>query len=438
VIPQKREPHDVEVLTFGCRLNLVESEAMRRAALADGQTNLVIINSCAVTAEATRQARQAIRRVKRERPGARIIVTGCAAEIDPAQFTAMPEVFRVIGNAEKTNPASWKGDGGAGVQVSSIMSAKTAPHVLSEAVEDHTRAFLAVQTGCDHRCTFCIIPFGRGPSRSVPMDEILPAARRLSENGFREIVLTGVDLTSYGADLSGGLKLGVLVKAILRAAPKLERLRLSSIDCIEADAELISAFADEPRLMPHLHLSLQSGDDLILKRMKRRHLRADAVRHCADLRRLRPDMVFGADIIAGFPTETESKFENTLALVADCGLTHLHVFPFSARPGTPAARMPPVTPQIVKDRAKRLREAGDAALRAHLAAQTGKILPVLTERGGTGRTEDFTRVKIGNLPPSQMIDVVIAGNDGKMLEARILYQVSLITTDRPILLFGWT
>jgi len=420
VIPHKREPRDVEVLTFGCRLNLVESEAMRRAALAHGQSNLVIINSCAVTAEATRQARQAIRRVKRERPTALIVVTGCAAEIDPAQFATMPEVFRVIGNAEKTDPASWKkDDGGAGVQVSSIMSAKTGPHVLSEGVEDHTRAFLAVQTGCDHRCTFCIIPFGRGPSRSVPMDEIFRAARRLTANGFREIVLTGVDLTSYGADLRGAPALGELVKSLLRAAPKLERLRLSSIDCIEADEELIAAFADEPRLMPHLHLSLQSGDDLILKRMKRRHRRADATKLCAELRRLRPNIVFGADIIAGFPTETEDMFQNTLALVADCGLTHLHVFPFSARPGTPAAKMPPVAPEIVKVRAKRLREAGDAALRAHLAAQTGKTFRVLTERGGTGRTEDFTRVKIGDVPPSQMIDVVIAGNDSKMLEAKV-------------------
>ena len=307
----------------------------------------------------------------------------------------------------------------SGWTVSNIMAAKAAPKILSEGIEDRTRAFLAVQTGCDHRCTFCVIPFGRGPSRSVPPDEVIRAARRLSDNGFREIVLTGVDLTSYGADLCGAPALGGLVKAILRAAPKLERLRLSSIDCIEADEDLIDAFADEPRLMPHLHLSLQSGDDLILKRMKRRHGRADAMRFCAELRRLRPEIVFGADLIAGFPTETEAMFQNTLALVADCGLTHLHVFPFSARPGTPAAKMPPVAPEIVKARAKRLREAGDAALRKHLDAQTGKILRVLTERGGTGRTEDFSRVKIGDVPPSQMIDVVIAGNDGKMLEAKV-------------------
>jgi threonylcarbamoyladenosine tRNA methylthiotransferase MtaB len=411
-------PQDVEVLTFGCRLNLVESEAMRRAALACGRSNLVIVNTCAVTAEAARQARQAIRRVKRERPGAEIAVTGCAAQIDPTQFAAMPEVFRVIGNAEKADPATWA-RGGVRVDVSNIMAAKYAPTILTEGVEDHTRAFLAVQTGCDHRCTFCIIPFGRGPSRSVPPDKVIHAARRLTGNGFREIVLTGVDLTSYGADLCGAPALGGLVKSILRAAPELERLRLSSIDCIEADEDLIKAFANEPRLMPHLHLSLQSGDDLILKRMKRRHGRADAVRFCAGLRRLRPEIVFGADLIAGFPTETEAMFQNTLAHVEDCGLTHLHVFPFSARPGTPAARMPPVAPEIVKARAKCLREAGAAALRAHLEAQTGKVLRILTERGGTGRTEDFSRVKIGDVPPSQMIEMVIAGNDGKILEAMV-------------------
>jgi threonylcarbamoyladenosine tRNA methylthiotransferase MtaB len=418
VILQGREPQGVEVLTFGCRLNLVESEAMRRAALACGRSNLVIVNTCAVTAEAARQARQAIRRVKRERPGAEIVVTGCAAQVDPHRFAAMPEVFRVIGNAEKADPASWA-RGGVRMDVSNIMTAKAAPTILSEGIEDRTRAFLAVQTGCDHRCSFCIIPFGRGPSRSVPPDEVTRAVRRLTGNGFREIVLTGVDLTSYGADLGGAPALGGLVKAILHAAPDLVRLRLSSIDCIEADEDLIAAFAGEPRLMPHLHLSLQSGDDIILKRMNRRHGRADAVRFCAELRRLRPEIVFGADLIAGFPTETEAMFQNTLALVGDCGLTHLHVFPFSTRPGTPAARMPPVAPQIVKARAKRLREAGAAALRAHFAAQTGKVLRVLTERGGTGRTEDFTRVKIGELPPSQMIDVVIAGNDGKMLEAMV-------------------
>ncbi|MGB6177637.1 MAG: MiaB/RimO family radical SAM methylthiotransferase, partial [Methylocella sp.] len=301
---------------------------MRRAALACGRSNLVIVNTCAVTAEAARQARQAIRRIKCERPGAEIVVTGCAAQIDPHRFAVMPEVFRVLGNAEKADPASWARGGGR-MDVSNIMAAKAAPTILNEGIEDHTRAFLAVQTGCDHRCTFCVIPFGRGPSRSVPLEEITRAACRLVGNGFREIVLTGVDLTSYGTDLCGAPALGKLVKAILRAAPKLGRLRLSSIDCIEADEDLINAFAEEPRVMPHLHLSLQSGDDLILKRMKRRHGRVDAVRFCAGLRRLRPEIVFGADLIAGFPTETEAMFQNTLALVADCGLTHLHVFPFS-------------------------------------------------------------------------------------------------------------
>ncbi len=301
------------------------------------------------------------------------------------------------------------------------MAAKAAPAPLTEGVADHTRAFLAIQTGCDHRCSFCIIPYARGPSRSVPLEEVTRAASRLASAGFREIVLTGVDLTSYGADLCASSSLGGLVKAVLRAAPGLERLRLSSIDCIEAGEDLIAAFAEEPRLMPHLHLSLQSGDYLILKRMKRRHSRADAIGFCAKLRRLRPEIVFGADLIAGFPTETETMFEHTLALVEECGLTHLHVFPFSPRPGTPAATMPPVAPVIIRARAKRLREAGDGALRKHLDAQTGKLLRVLTERGGIGRTEDFTRVKIGDAPASQMIDVAIAGHDGTMLETAGLH-----------------
>jgi threonylcarbamoyladenosine tRNA methylthiotransferase MtaB len=412
----EQEPQSVEVLTFGCRLNLVESEAMRRAALSCGRRNLVIVNTCAVTAEATRQARQSVRRIKRARPEAEIVVTGCAAQINPNSFAAMPEVFRVIGNVEKADPASWARDEGIRVDVSNVMAAKAAPALLTEGIADHTRAFLAVQTGCDHRCSFCIIPYARGPSRSVPLEDVTKAASRLASAGFREIVLTGVDLTSYGAGLSASPSLGTLVKAILRAAPGLERLRLSSIDCIEADEDLVSAFAEEPRLMPHLHLSLQSGDDLILKRMKRRHSRADAIGFCAALRRLRPEIVFGADLIAGFPTETDMMFEHTLALVEECGLTHLHVFPFSPRPGTPAAKMPPVAPDIIKLRAKRLREAGEAALRKHLDAQMGKLVRVLTERGGIGRTEDFTRGKMGKVPAGQMIDVVIAGHDGTMLE----------------------
>ena len=407
---------DVKLVTFGCRLNLVESEAMRRAAAAAGHDNLVIVNTCAVTAEATRQARQAIRRLARENPGAEIIVTGCAAEIDPLRFSEMPEVARVIGNARKTDPGTWATSAGGPLATDGFSHA-LAPQ---EGVEDHTRTFLAIQTGCDHRCTFCIIPFGRGPSRSATPETILSAVRRLGDKGFREIVLTGVDLTSYGADLGGAPRLGGLVKAILRAAPDLERLRLSSIDCIEADAELVDAFAAEPRLTPHLHLSLQAGDDMILKRMKRRHSREDAVRFCAELRRLRPDIVFGADLIAGFPTETDAMFENTLRLIEDCRLTYLHVFPFSARPGTPAAKMPPVAGQIIKGRARRLREAGEAALGEHHAAQIGRVLRVLSERGGLGRAADFTCVRTNDAPPGLMLDVAIERDEGKALAGAVL------------------
>jgi threonylcarbamoyladenosine tRNA methylthiotransferase MtaB len=406
----------VKLVTFGCRLNLVESEAVRRAATLQGRDNLVIVNTCAVTAEATRQARQAIRRLARENPGAEIIVTGCAAEIDPLRFAEMPEVARVIGNARKTDPDVWAKALSAPPATADFDRAITP----QEGVEDHTRAFLAVQTGCDHRCTFCIIPFGRGPSRSSPPEAILSAVRRLSDQGFREIVLTGVDLTSYGADLGRELLLGGLVKAILRAAPGLERLRLSSIDCIEADADLIDAFATEPRLTPHLHLSLQAGDDMILKRMKRRHARADAVDLCARLRRLRPDVVFGADLIAGFPTETDAMFENTLRLVEDCGLTYLHVFPFSARPGTPAAKMPAVAGQIIKERARRLRESGAAALERHHARQIGRVLHVLTERGGLGRAADFTCVRTDGAPPGLMLDVAIERDVGKTLAGAVV------------------
>ncbi len=416
-MPQNSDPQPVEVVSLGCRLNLVESEAMRRAALSCGRANLVIVNTCAVTAEAEKQARQIIRRVKRTRPEAEIVVTGCAAQINPASFAAMPEVSKVLGNAAKTNPAAWEHGLSPRADIPPIMGAKGAPPALGEGIADHTRAFLAVQTGCDHRCTFCIIPYARGPSRSVPLEDVAHAATRLVRAGYREIVLTGVDLTSYGADFLPKSSLGKLVRAVLKAAPSLERLRLSSIDCAEADADLIAAFAEEPRLMPHLHLSLQSGDDLILKRMKRRHSRADAIGFCAGLRRVRPEIVFGADLIAGFPTETEAMFENTLALVDACGLTHLHVFPFSPRPGTAAAKMPPVAREIAKARAIRLREAAAMALRKHLDAQTGRRLRVLTERGGAGHTEDFTRVKTPGVPPGRLIDIVIAGNDGTLLEA---------------------
>ncbi len=411
----------VDVLTFGCRLNHVESEEIRRAALAAGRQNLVVVNTCAVTAEAVRQARQAIRRAARENPGAEIVVAGCAAQIDPLRFADMPEVARVVGNRAKTIAATWarapQADGAVPTAIPDIMQSVEAPLIPGEGVEDHTRAFLAVQTGCDHRCTFCVIPFGRGPSRCAPPEAVVASARRLADSGFHEIVLTGVDLTAYDA---GGLRLGGLVQKILRAAPGLERLRLSSVDCVEAGDDLLEAFASERRLTPHLHLSLQAGDDLILKRMKRRHGRADSVRFCHELRRLRPDLVFGADLIAGFPTETETMFENTLRLIEDCGLTWLHVFPFSARPGTAAAKMPPVAGDIVKDRARRLRDAGEAALRRHHAGQIGRVLRVLTERGGLGRAADFTLVRTPGAAPGRMLDVAIERDQGKALSGAIL------------------
>ncbi|HLH11313.1 MAG TPA: tRNA (N(6)-L-threonylcarbamoyladenosine(37)-C(2))-methylthiotransferase MtaB [Methylovirgula sp.] len=400
------------VVNFGCRLNLVEGEAMRRAALAAGRDNLVIVNTCAVTNAAVREARQTIRRLKREAPEREIIVTGCAAQIDPEAFAAMPEVARVLGNGEKMQPFGE----GARVSVGDIFARPPAPSAVGS-VENRTRVFLAIQNGCDHRCTFCIIPYGRGGSRSMPLKDVLAAVETCLEEGAREIVLTGVDLTAYGRDLEGAPSLGRLVKQILKAAPSLARLRLSSIDCIEADADLLGAMADEARLMPHLHLSLQSGDDLILKRMKRRHNRKDAIRFCAEIRRLRPDVVFGADLIAGFPTESEAMFKNTLRLVDDCGLTHLHVFPFSTRPGTPAAQMPQVAAPTIADRAKRLRQKGSAALARHLAAQVGKRLLLLTERGGIARAGDFTKVRVGSAVPGRLIEAEIVGHNGSILTA---------------------
>ena len=412
------ERPDVDVVTFGCRLNAVESEAIRRAARAAGHRDLVVFNTCAVTQEAVRQARQAIRRMRRERPDVRIVVTGCAAQIDPQAFAEIAD--SVIGNADKAKPAIWAGLAVTPMTtVNDIMALpETAHHFVAgavDAIEGQTRAFVEIQNGCDHRCTFCIIPFGRGPSRSAPAGEIIDQITRLTANGYREAVLTGVDLTSWGQDLPGTPKLGRLVKQILKHVPQLERLRLSSIDCIEADADLFDAIATEPRLMPHLHLSLQAGDDMILKRMKRRHSRQEAIAFCEEVRRLRPDMVFGADIIAGFPTETEEMFAMSLDLVEACGLTHLHVFPFSPRPGTPAARMPLVKREIIKERAARLREAGSARLAAHFRAQAGKTLRVLTERGGIGRAEDFTPVRVGAMEPGNIIEVKISGDDGAAL-----------------------
>ena len=421
----------VEVVTFGCRLNALDSATAKAMAGAAGLENAVIVNTCAVTAEAVKQARQTIRRLKRESPSRRILVTGCAAQTEPERFAAMEEVDRVLGNAEKTAPESWQAtraalDFGLGdtakVVVGDIMAVReTAPHLLdgpADTIEGHTRAFVQVQEGCDHRCTFCIIPYGRGNSRSVPMGAVVARVRALVAEGAREIVLTGVDLTSYGADLPGAPKLGTLVRALLRHLPELPRLRLSSIDSVEVDDELLRALAEEERLMPHLHLSLQAGDDLILKRMKRRHSRADAIRLCAALRRARPDMVFGADLIAGFPTETETQFRASLELVDACGLTHLHVFPFSPRPGTPAARMPQVPPALARERARRLREKGTLALLRHLAGEIGGRREVLAERGGLARTKSFTPVRLATpLAPGTLTHIRIAGHDGVRLIA---------------------
>ena len=413
----------VDVVTFGCRLNAAELEVIRREAECAGLSDTVVVNTCAVTAEAVRQARQTIRALRRNRPQAKIVVTGCAAQTEPQTFVAMAD--QVLGNSEKLNAAVWKdaraaldiGDAPKAV-VNDIMAIKeTAAHLI-EGFSGRTRAFVQVQNGCDHRCTFCIIPYGRGNSRSVPMGAVVDDVRRLVDNGYCEAVLTGVDITSYGAGLPGAPKLGTLVKQILKHVPELKRLRLSSIDSVEADCDLIDAFAQDQRLMPHLHLSLQAGDDLILKRMKRRHSRKDAIAFCETLRRLRPDIVFGADIIAGFPTETEEMFQNSLDLVGACGLTHLHVFPFSARAGTPAARMPQLARTIVKDRARRLRERGAIALRRHLDAEVGATRRVLAESRAQGRTEQFTQVALGTeTEPGAIVELKITGHDGKQLLA---------------------
>ncbi len=399
------------LITLGCRLNAYESEVMRRHAISAGIDNAVVVNTCAVTGEAVRQAMQAIRRARRENPKARIIVTGCAAQTEPERFARMAEVDHVIGNGEKSKAETWDAlaiGATERVRVDDIMSVRETAGHLIDGFGTRARAFVQVQNGCDHRCTFCIIPFGRGPSRSVPAGVIVRQIRRLVEQGYGEIILTGVDITSYGADLPGDMRLGRLVRQILTHLPELPRLRLSSIDQVEADADLLAALAEESRLMPHLHLSLQAGDDMILKRMKRRHLRDDAIRFCAEARRLRPDIAFGGDLIAGFPTETEAMFQQSLDLVDACGLAYLHVFPFSPRPGTPAARMPQVTRATVKERAARLRAKGADALVRHLAGHIGRVQPVLMERGGIGRTADFAEVEITGV------------ETGTMLTARIL------------------
>ena len=413
----------VEVITFGCRLNAFESEVIAREAENAGLDRTIVINSCAVTNEAVAQARQSIRRLKRERPEARIVVTGCAAQTQSAMFAGMAEVDRVIGNDDKMRGDAWRAarsafdlDASEKVAVSDIMAVKEmAPHLVEGFQRGLPRVFVQVQNGCDHRCTFCIIPYGRGNSRSVPMGAVVEQVRTLTERGHAEIVLTGVDLTSYGADLPGAPKLGQLVKNILRHVPELKRLRISSIDSIEADADLLDAIADDGRLMPHLHLSLQAGDDLILKRMKRRHLRQDAIEFCAQVRRLRPDIAFGADIIAGFPTETEEMFARSLDLIEECGLTFLHVFPYSPRPGTPAARMPQVVGGAIRERAKRLRVAGEAALRKRLASEVGATREVLIESATAGRTEHFVPVAIAGETVGSVQRLTITDHDGARL-----------------------
>ncbi|PQO22514.1 tRNA (N(6)-L-threonylcarbamoyladenosine(37)-C(2))-methylthiotransferase MtaB [Rhodobacteraceae bacterium WD3A24] len=410
--------------TLGCRLNTYETAAMEELAREAGVKNAVVVNTCAVTAEAVRKARQEIRRLRRAHPDAPLIVTGCAAQTEPETFAAMPEVTRVIGNTEKMAPETWAQmtpdliGQTERVAVDDIMSVRETAGHLIDGFGTRARAYVQIQNGCDHRCTFCIIPYGRGNSRSVPAGVVVDQVKRLVDRGFNEVVLTGVDLTSWGADLPGAPRLGDLVMRLLRLVPDLPRLRISSIDSIEADENLMQAIATEPRLMPHLHLSLQHGDDLILKRMKRRHLRDDAIAFCEQARRLRPGIAFGADIIAGFPTESEAAFENSLRLVEECGLTFLHVFPFSPRPGTPAARMPQLHGPVIRERAARLRAAGQDRLAAHLAAQAGREHEVLMETPRTGRTPQFAEVAFAQArPEGTILPARIAGHDGARLTA---------------------
>lgn len=410
-----------QVITLGCRLNTYESEVMRRHAREAGLDDAIIVNTCAVTNEAVRQAAQTVRRLRREKPNARIIVTGCAAQIEPERFAEMPEVDHVVGNAEKMQAETFAGlsiADGERVQVNDIMSVRdTALHMI-DGFGSRTRAYVQIQNGCDHRCTFCIIPYGRGPSRSVAAGEVVKQVRALVEKGYAEVVLTGVDITSYGRDLPGTATLGKLVRQVLKHVPELKRLRLSSIDQVEADDDLMIALRDEERLMPHLHLSLQAGDDLTLKRMKRRHLRSDAIAFCEKARALRPDIVFGADLIAGFPTETDQMFENSYRIVDECALTYLHVFPFSARRGTPAARMPQVAGTIIKERAARLREKGTTVLASYLHSQRGRVVDVLVESDGKGRTPQFAEVLLQSQTPHSAGAIVraeIKGTDAQRL-----------------------
>lgn len=394
----------VDIVTFGCRLNAYESEAIK--ARTEGLTNTVVVNTCAVTAEAVRQSRQQIRKIRRERPDARIIVTGCAAQTEPDTYAKMPEVDVVLGNGEKLDAKNYAFGINERVRVNDIMELKETAAQFVDYFEGRSRAFLQVQNGCDHRCTFCIIPYGRGNSRSVGIGAIVEEAKKLAANGYSEIVLTGVDLTSFGGDLPGTPSLGALVKKLLKLVPELKRLRLSSIDSIEADPDLMDAIAQEERLMPHFHLSAQSGDDMILKRMKRRHSRGDTIRFCEEVRRLRPEAVFGADLIAGFPTETDDMFDNTMRLVDEAGLSLLHVFPFSPRKGTPAARMPMVDKAVAKDRAAQLRAKGIAKVSQLYAELVGSEQELLVEKDGFGRTQSF-------------LPVAFAGKAGDFVKVRI-------------------
>jgi threonylcarbamoyladenosine tRNA methylthiotransferase MtaB len=411
----------VEVITFGCRLNTYESEVMKAEAAKAGLNNAILVNTCAVTSEAVRQARQAIRRARRENPEARIIVTGCAAQTEAQNFADMPEVDAVLGNEEKLKAEHYRRLPDFGVSaeekvaVNDIMSVtETAPQMVAH-IDGHVRGFLQVQNGCDHRCTFCIIPYGRGNSRSVPMGAVVEQAGKLVENGYREVVLTGVDATSYGADLPGTPTLGFLAKTLLKQVPEILRLRLSSIDSIEADSHLFDLIAEEPRFMPHLHLSLQHGDDMILKRMKRRHSRADAIAFAEQVRRLRPGFAFGADMIAGFPTETEEMAANSARLAEEIGIAHLHVFPYSPRPGTPAARMPQLDRALVKARAAELRATADRLQAVHLASRVGTRQKLLVERNEMAHTEDFTLVAAPGMKAGSLIEVSIGGHTGRHL-----------------------
>ena len=411
------------VQTFGCRLNIWESEVIRDQAGAAGLFDAIIFNTCAVTAEAEKQARQAIRKARRDHPDAKIIVTGCAAQIAPETWAAMPEVTQVVGNHDKLQAASWAklaSNEAPSLLVSDVMEVReTAAHMV-DSFHEHTRAFLQVQQGCDHRCTFCIIPYGRGNNRSAPADDLIDSARRLVANGCKELVLTGVDITSWGSDLTGRPRLGHLVRRLLAEVKDLPRLRLSSIDPAEPDAELMDVLADDHRLLPHLHLSAQHGDDLILKRMKRRHLGRDILRFCDEARRRRPDVVFGADVIAGFPTETDQAHAASLAMIAAADITHLHVFPYSPRPGTPAADMPQLAPLMIKERASELRQLGAARLGAFLDAAIGQQDELLVEAGNRGHGRNFAKIRLdgGFVPSGQIVDVELTGRDGDSLIGR--------------------